>query len=600
MKKGLLYLVTTLALFISPLLTLANGGIVKPLPEGDWVWVNENAQQAFINYENGIEKLIIAVNIKKENSDIAWIIPVPSNPENVEVDIVSELPSFFGDEIVSKGKIQLSKNLIISGYLGILGQIWTLPLSFLLSSGPRGFSEEIISGELFSIETHLEKMGMIAEVISVKNAQAIYNYFSQKGFNIKQEIISELNSYIDKDYSFVVIWISPQQQNEEIEEERGIFIKFPSPKIYYPLILTSVYGETEVPIEIRILDHVKPEIFPEIKPYTKVSYFTKRTEGAGDTARCEAKVSEFRIILESYWIKHQRYPLSLKELTKDKELGDEARNLLDEINKYCISVPFYTSKGKDDFTMKVKTSVGVIFIDPHHFIMSTEKKEVTEFTSPQLEKFYGNKKPWKGEAEYTKVTIDAPAKLLKNDLWMEIGRPFKISFALWIAKNTFFSIAVLYLLLVGSLSFLSGGIAGLLCFRKFKKYALIGLSNLFTLVGLILVFNYVRKKKGEDLKYLKYDNFEFLFSIIFILSLAITFLIWLSLKEKTPLWSLPIILVKGGAIITILSGVLLLIRHFLLKIGIQNRVILAILVIIFSIIFWIAIGFLFLFFVLRF
>jgi len=588
MKNKLIYLTLIITFVVSPLLASADGGAIRPLPNGDWTWVDENSQQAFINYEQGAEKLIVAVDLAEESSDIAWIIPVPSNPEKVEIDITSELPIFFGDDVISKAKLEFSENLKASYYAGLLGQIWTFPFSIIFVSlgGARGgLGGEMASGDLVSVETHIEKAGMVAEVITVKSSQAIYNYFSKKGFNIKEGSISELNSYIEKDYSFVVSWIASGIGGEENKGQRGIFISFPTPKIYYPLILTSAYGETEIPITIRVLDHVKPEIFSEIKPYTEVSYFTKRTKSFGGArgARCQADLAQFRPMLEIYYDDHGSYPSSIQELTKG-EYAEQLKILLEDINKYCQSALIY-SGGGNDFTIRTMLSQGLFEITPFKsgFV---EKGNIA--ISSELQKFYGNEKPYIGEAEYTRININSPAKLLKKDLWMESGKPLNISLAIWAIKNSVVVIVALYLLIVGFVSFIAGGLAGLLCFRKFKKYALVGLGNIFTLIGLILIFNYV-KKKQEDIKHSKL-GFTSSFSIIFVLLLTLLQIILMFSESKTELWLVGIV----ASVWAIISWVIFLLVRFLLnKIALKNRVIKAILTIILFIIFWIGIGFLF-------
>jgi len=591
MRNKLIYLIFIITFVVSPLLVSADGGAIRPLPNGDWTWVDENSQQAFINYEQGIEKLIIAVDLEEENSDIAWIIPFPSKPEKVEIDITSELPIFFGDDVISKAKLKFSENLKSSYYTGLLGQIWTFPFSVIFVSlgGARGGAGgEMASGDLVSVETHIEKAGMVAEVITAKNSQAIYNYFSQKGFNIKHGSITELNSYVEKDYSFVVSWIASGTISDETRGQRGIFVGFPTSKIYYPLILTSAYGETEIPITIRVLDHVKPEIFSEIKPYTKISYFTERTKGFGGArgARCQADMYQFRLIMEIYYDDYNSYPSSLQELL-NSGYGNQAKTLIEDIKNMCQSYPSYLSKNSNDYTMRLGLPSGLFEINSSGFAGFTKQEE--ELVSSELQKFYGNKKPWVGEAEYTKININAPAKLLKKDLWMESGRPFKISFALWTINNSIIVILFLYLLIVGIVSFVAGGLAGLLCFRKFKKYALMGFGNILTLLGFILIYNYVKKKRGEDIKYLKL-GFASSFSIIFVLLLSLLPIILMFSESKTELWLVGVI----ASAWTIISwAIFLLIRFLLNKIGLKNRIIRIILAVILFIIFWVATGFLF-------
>jgi hypothetical protein len=59
----------------------------------------------------------------------------------------------------------------------------------------------------------------------------------------------------------------------EDKNKLGVFLSFPTQKIFYPLKPTSVYGNDIVPAVIYILNYVKPELYREIKSDTEVSYF---------------------------------------------------------------------------------------------------------------------------------------------------------------------------------------------------------------------------------------------------------------------------------------------------------------------------------------
>jgi len=603
MKNKFIYLILIIIITAWPLLASANGGVIKPLPNGDWMPVDEDSQQAFINYEKGIEKLIIAVDIKKEDSDIVWIIPIPSKPEKVEIDIISELPFFFGDDVISKAAILIFTESLPKSYFGgLLGQIWTTPflLTFLSLPMGGGSQMESLSDDLVSIETHTEKAGMVAEVITAKDGQSIYNYFSQKGFNIKQGGIPELDTYLEKDYSFVVSWISPKMVDEENEkqEQRGIFISFPASKIYYPLILTTLYGETKMPITIRVLGHVKPEIFPEIKSYTKINYFTKKTKRHGGISeeKCKNNIHRFIIIITFYYHKHHSYPSSLEELLRDNDLKNDVNSILEDVKNTCLAYPSYVSKNSNDYTIRVNLSSGLFEANSSGFIGFIEEKDELIFS--ELQKFYGSKKPWLGKADYTKISINAPAKLLKKDLWMKNERPLKISFALWTIENSIVITVFLYLVTVGFVSFVAGGLAGLLCFRKFKKYALIGLGNILTLIGLIFVFNDVKKKNGEDIKYSRLgfiSSFSIIFVLLFLLPI-ILIILGSILENKADLSSLLYLLVQIIFPICIINIVIFLsVKSFLNKIGLKNIIIKSILTIILFIISWVIIGLLFLY-----
>jgi len=64
----------------------------------------------------------------------------------------------------------------------------------------------------------------------------------------------------------------PYQPRED-KNKLGVFLSFPTQKIFYPLKPTSVYGNDIVPAVIYVLDYVKPEVYRGIKADTEVSYF---------------------------------------------------------------------------------------------------------------------------------------------------------------------------------------------------------------------------------------------------------------------------------------------------------------------------------------
>jgi len=81
-----------------------------------------------------------------------------------------------------------------------------------------------------------------------------------------------LIDYINKDYSFVVSYISNLEKFKEINHQLGVYVTFPTPQIFFPLKPTSIYGNEIIPITIYVNNYVKPEIFELISWNTKTSY----------------------------------------------------------------------------------------------------------------------------------------------------------------------------------------------------------------------------------------------------------------------------------------------------------------------------------------
>jgi len=490
MKIKKFFLLFFLSILFFPFFIFADGGTIRRLPEGTWDWVDQNSQEAFINYQNGVEKLIIGVDLKKEFSEAFWIIPVPAKPNNVKIDIVSSLPRFYGWGVTKKAQWALKEPTSLLPYPTYP---LVVPAIFLVSlSGAKGGAGAGIEGGDVAVVAHLEKAGMIAEVLTAKTDQALYDYLSGKGLKIEKGAISVFNQYIGKDYSFVVSWISSEKPEELTGGERGIYITFSTSQIYYPLIPTGAYGGKEIPITLRILGYVKPKIYSEIKPYIRNEYYTKPAIYVGYiSARCQADISQLRSVLEIYNSEYNIYPSSLEEL-KNKVKNTEI--VLESMKKYCPSSPYYqpSEDGKNWF-------LSITSAEKEFFISTQEGYSIKERDVPlpqELKDFYGDKEVWKGNFDYTKITINAPSEKFSQDLWIKSGAPLSVLFFSGISE-----LATKYpwqtgLFFVAILSFLIGGISGKICFGKFKKYALVGLSNIFTILGLILVTVFVKKEEN--------------------------------------------------------------------------------------------------------
>ena len=103
--KKLPTLITLLFVFLAviyfiPKSVLADGMAIKPDPYSDrWDYSGESNQQAFINYDGGLQKMIISIGLEGNNSNgVVWLFPIPANPNKVAVDVVKNLPWLSGEE----------------------------------------------------------------------------------------------------------------------------------------------------------------------------------------------------------------------------------------------------------------------------------------------------------------------------------------------------------------------------------------------------------------------------------------------------------------------------------------------------------------------
>jgi hypothetical protein len=265
-----------------PKSALADGMIIRPDPYSDrWDYLGESNQQAFINYEDGLEKMILSIGMEKTSEKAVWIFPVPSEPNKVVIDVVTQFPRLSGEDISKKAK----SNLFDIKKILPATQIYPIPFIDWWGMGTYKVSVEGIPaaslGRERAIETdvivheHLEKEGITTEIITARTAQALYQYLQNKNLKVEEGSIPVLDYYIGKEFTFVVSWIwetataTPKAQSKQ----RGVFVTFPTKEIYYPLLPTSVYGSKVIPVTIRIIGHRSPKIFKDLKNYTKTEYF---------------------------------------------------------------------------------------------------------------------------------------------------------------------------------------------------------------------------------------------------------------------------------------------------------------------------------------
>ncbi|MEA3343434.1 MAG: hypothetical protein U9Q92_04660, partial [archaeon] len=127
----------------------------------------------------------------------------------------------------------------------------------------------------------------------------------------------------------------------------GVFIGFPTEKIYYPLKPTSVYGDTKIPMVIYVMGHVTPELYPEIKTMglslssetkdKQVNYFVERHYDVPD------ELSPFfngKTEIENLKYTKIKIDTPSKYLTRDLWIKDNAPLKL-KIADFVVRYPFW-------------------------------------------------------------------------------------------------------------------------------------------------------------------------------------------------------------------------------------------------------------------
>jgi len=250
-----------------------------------WEIQNEDRQLCAINYENGKQNMILAVDaIDLKGDKAVWLFPVPSEPDDTEVDIIKGFPELYGYDI-----LESNDNIISGSFIAIrFTQVYTLPALFFLLTGQFAYGGALGPGEKYdiTIHEHIEKMGLTTELITAEDGNAFYSYLTSRGFDLPPESKPVLDEYAGNEYTFVVSWISDVEQFKNESGTRGLFegmkntigvsVSFPTDKIYFPMKPTSVYGNKKIPMLIYVTGLVTPELYPEIEQHAQVNYFQDR------------------------------------------------------------------------------------------------------------------------------------------------------------------------------------------------------------------------------------------------------------------------------------------------------------------------------------
>ncbi len=256
-----------------------------------WQLHNERQQMCAINYENSYQNMILSVDTDELRGEQAvWIFPVPAKPEETVIDIMKGFPNLHGYDIKKKVDSEI-KGAFSSMRLT---QIYTFfELRKVVYSG-KAMMEGITAataanGRSVVVHEHIEKMGLVTELVTAKEGTAFWNWLTLRGLELPEDAKSVFNEYIGEEYSFVISWISdieefkanqapyrrPYHENYYNTNILGVFVKFPTDKIYYPLKPTSVYGSLRVPALIYIMDFVKPELYTSIEQDSDITYYAQ-------------------------------------------------------------------------------------------------------------------------------------------------------------------------------------------------------------------------------------------------------------------------------------------------------------------------------------
>lgn len=204
--------------------TVFADGMVIRRENNVWQTTKENQQLATINYENGFEKMILAVDLKELGGDRAvWLFPIPAEPSETVIDIVQGFPRLYGTDIKKQADDVIGGVALVSAMSQIypvVGGIFLLTGAFMSASGsmaPGALGYGGYGKDEVIVYEHIEKHGMTTELVTAKDGHSLRYYLLDKAIYLPEEAEAIVNEYIGEDYSFVISWMSNLSQSGQTQ-----------------------------------------------------------------------------------------------------------------------------------------------------------------------------------------------------------------------------------------------------------------------------------------------------------------------------------------------------------------------------------------------
>lgn len=214
--------------------------------------VQEEEQHAFIEWENGQERLYVATHFTAKSEPTLWLLPIMSDPKSVVAEPIDVFPRVvFEDSAFGDARSVLKQTIAVTAVLD------TAPFSLLLLPmfSPKGCSLGVDSNTAFlsvneapdvEVHRHVEEFGMVVEVLTAKSTSGLEKYLRAKEIDLRAVDLTSLKSYLETDCALVCGWSA---STSEAPQARALRIDFPTPRVFYPLLPTSAY---ELPLESSI------------------------------------------------------------------------------------------------------------------------------------------------------------------------------------------------------------------------------------------------------------------------------------------------------------------------------------------------------------
>jgi hypothetical protein len=239
-------------LVISASLTVCGPAHADGFIIGKKGYVFEREQSAFIEWKDGQERLWVATRSDLTSDPTVWIVPVPSKPELVKGEPVEQFPRVSGGNQLLK----LRNHLTQTRNDVFVNNIGPVPLFMLVSFlGQRTsgiFSNVALSPGGVQVHSHVEKHGMVVQVLTARTPEALDAYLRGRKLDVKTDQLHSLRNYLGKENSLVCAW-----RSEAGSTARALRIDFPCANIFYPMLPTRV-NKVDLRTSIFVRGWVRP------------------------------------------------------------------------------------------------------------------------------------------------------------------------------------------------------------------------------------------------------------------------------------------------------------------------------------------------------
>ncbi len=251
-----------------------------------WDLQPETNQYAIIDFENGYQRfgMTIEMDTNLPGQKAVWVLPIPASPTSTDINLVEGFPAFSGTSISKQaGDVVIGSALLSAGWSTFP---LSLPLLFffvIIGRGSVMMAADYKEGSAYysgiSIYERVQLGGVTSDLVATDDPRELTNYLESKGIDLNWEYRSTLGEYVGKEYSFVITYISDWEKflaRDRLQKDRSplsLKVNFPSDKPYFPLKLTSLYGDISIPITIVMVGNFKPELYSEISSGVKTEYY---------------------------------------------------------------------------------------------------------------------------------------------------------------------------------------------------------------------------------------------------------------------------------------------------------------------------------------